>query len=55
MIKMEFPKVNLSEYPDDKAKIYALKRQVDMLIDNLQIVLDSIGDDIEGKLDNENK
>ncbi len=48
MIRIEFPKVNLSEFPDDKAKIYALKRQVDMLTDNLMIVLDSIEDDEVG-------
>lgn len=41
MIRMEYPKVDLEKYPE-KEKIYALKRQVDTLTDNLQIVLDSI-------------
>lgn len=46
MIKMEFPRAELERYANDTDRIYALKRQVDMLINNLQIVLDSIEDDI---------
>lgn len=41
MIRMEYPKVDLERFPENE-KVYALKRQVDTLTDNLQIVLDSI-------------
>lgn len=47
MIRMEFPRAELERYANDTDRIYALKRQVDMLINNLQIVLDSIEDDID--------
>lgn len=44
MIRLEFPKVNLDNFPE-KEKVYALKKQLDFFMDNLQIVLDSIEDD----------
>lgn len=46
MIQMEYPKANLDGL-NDSEKIRALKRQLDMLTDNIQIVLNSIGDDID--------
>lgn len=48
MIRLEFPKMELGRYSTDIEKIYALKRQLDMLTYNLQIVLDSIEDDEVG-------
>lgn len=50
MIRMEFPRADLNAYPDEE-KVYALKRQVDMLINNLQIVLDSIEDDMKSLIE----
>lgn len=44
MIRLEFPKVNLDNFPE-REKVYALKKQLDFFMDNLQIVLDSIEDD----------
>lgn len=46
MIRMEYPKADLSGLTDTE-KIVALKRQVDILTDNLQIVLESIEADLE--------
>ena len=46
MIRLEFPKVNLDNFPE-KEKVYALKKQLDFFMDNLQIVLDSIEDDAD--------
>lgn len=51
MIRMEYPKVDLEKFPD-REKVYALKRQVDTLTDNLQIVLDSIEEGGEYNSDN---
>lgn len=42
MIRMEYPKADFGLCADDTQKITALKRQVDILTDNLQIVLNSI-------------
>lgn len=47
MIRMEYPKANLDSFTDPADKILALKRQVDILTDNLQIVLDSIESDLQ--------
>jgi len=44
MIRMEYPKANLNNL-SDRDMILALKRQVDILTDNLQIVLNSIEED----------
>ena len=50
MIQMEYPKLPLDGLtPEEQVK--ALKRQVDILTDNLQIVLNSIEDDV-GNVDN---
>ena len=50
MIQMEYPKLPLDGLtPEEQVK--ALKRQVDILTDNLQIVLNSIEDDM-GNVDN---
>lgn len=46
MIRMEYPRAELERYPDSE-KVFALKKQVDMLTYNLQIVLDSIEDDMQ--------
>ena len=48
MIRMEYPRVSLDGLPADE-KVYALQRQVDILTYNLQIVLDSIEEDIAEK------
>jgi hypothetical protein len=45
MIRMEYPRANLEGLATDE-KVYALQKQVDMLTYNLQIVLDSIEEDI---------
>lgn len=52
MIRMEYPKPNLDDLSTDE-KISALKRQVDILTDNLQIVLDSIEDDLKSLINEE--
>lgn len=49
MIRLEYPKVNLEKFPEAD-KVTALKRQVDMLTYNLQIVLDSIEDDLQSAI-----
>lgn len=49
MIQMEYPKLPLDGLTPEE-KVVALKRQVDILTDNLQIVLNSIEDDIDGVL-----
>ena len=46
MIQMEYPKLPLDGLTPEE-KVVALKRQVDILTDNLQIVLNSIEDDME--------
>lgn len=46
MIQLEFPRAELERYSSDTEKIYALKRQIDTLTYNLQIVLNSIEDDL---------
>ena len=46
MIMMEYPKAELEGLTTEE-KIYALKRQVDILTDNLQIVLNSIEHDMD--------
>lgn len=50
MIQMEYPKLPLDGLTPEE-QIKALKRQVDILTDNLQIVLNSIEDDV-GNVDN---
>lgn len=50
MIQMEYPKLPLEGLTPEE-QIKALKRQVDILTDNLQIVLNSIEDDV-GNVDN---
>ena len=55
MIRMEYPRVSLEGLTADE-KVYALQKQVDMLTHNLQIVLDSISDDLDslkGEVKNE--
>lgn len=47
MIRMEYPKANI-EGLTDREKIYALKKQLDTLTNNVQLVLESIDGDIEG-------
>lgn len=47
MIRMEYPKANIEGLTDIE-KIYALKRQLDTLTNNVQLVLESIDGDIEG-------
>ena len=54
MIRMEYPKTDISNLSDHD-KIIALKNQVDMLANNLQIVMDSIEDDLERLERNENE
>lgn len=49
MIRLELPKVNLASYSTDEEKIFALKKQLDSLIDNLHITLNSIEDDFNGE------
>lgn len=49
MIQMEYPKLPLGGLTPEE-KVVALKRQVDILTDNLQIVLNSIEADIDGVL-----
>lgn len=45
MIRMEYPRASLEGLTAEE-KVYALQKQVDMLTYNLQIVLDSIEEDI---------
>ena len=45
MTRLEFPRVNLDAYQGED-KIYALQSQLDALSYNLQIVLDSIEDEV---------
>ena len=55
MIRMEYPRVSLEGLTADE-KVYALQKQVDTLVYNLQIVLDSISDDLDslkGEVKNE--
>lgn len=55
MIRMEYPRVSLEGLTADE-KVYALQKQVDTLTHNLQIVLDSISDDLDslkGEVKNE--
>lgn len=47
MIRMEYPKANI-EGLSDREKIYALKKQLDTLTNNVQLVLESIDGDLEG-------
>lgn len=47
MIRMEYPKANI-EGLTDREKIYALKKQLDTLTNNVQLVLESIDGDLEG-------
>ena len=54
MIRMEYPRVSLDGLTTDE-KVSALQKQVDMLTYNLQIVLDSIGDDIDSLKEEVNK
>lgn len=49
MIRMEYPRVRLDGLPADE-KAYALQRQVDILTYNLQIVLDSIEEDLQSAI-----
>lgn len=51
MIRMEYPQVNLDGFPEQE-KVIALKKQVDMLTYNLQIVLNSIEDDLQDTVNN---
>lgn len=47
MIRMEYPKANIEGLSTEE-KIIAVKRQLDMLTNNVQLVLESIDGDIEG-------
>lgn len=46
MIRLEYPKASLEGLTDTE-KIFALKKQLDTLTNNLQLVLESIDGDIE--------
>lgn len=54
MIRMEYPRASLEGLSADE-KVEALQKQVDMLTYNLQIVLDSIEDDIDSLKEEVNK
>lgn len=51
MIRLEYPRVDINNYPKDSEKLFAIKSQLDMLTHNLIIVLESISGDIEGVTD----
>lgn len=47
MIRMEYPKANIEGLSTEE-KVIAVKRQLDMLTNNVQLVLESINGDLEG-------